>query len=222
MLSVERRNYRKLAQEWYGLTDEQMVDMDVHHNPARHEGGRNIPEHLYVYHNTLHAAVHGGNFVLWAKEGGKKGAEKNHSIKDAEGRSVTVMKMNEKIHKEKDENGKSMHAVKAGMRAGRKAHEQKNEEGKSVLAVRRAIKSHEKKNKEGKSVNAVKAGIKGAAKVNSVKTAEGKAAAGVKGARNTTSQVWESTMDGFRGNPANVERHNIANGWDPKARVKLS
>ena len=74
VLSVERRNHRKLAQEWYGLTDEQMKDCDVHHNPPRHQGGRNIPEHLFVYHNTLHSAVHGGEFILWAREGGKKGA----------------------------------------------------------------------------------------------------------------------------------------------------
>jgi hypothetical protein len=69
VLSVERRDYRKLAQKWYGLTDEQMIDMDVHHNPARHDGGRDIPEHLYVYHNTLHSAVHDDEFVLWAREG---------------------------------------------------------------------------------------------------------------------------------------------------------
>jgi hypothetical protein len=69
VLSVERKNYRKLAQEWYGLTDEQMVDMDVHHNPSRHKGGRNIPEHLFVYHNTLHHAVHGYEYILWARKG---------------------------------------------------------------------------------------------------------------------------------------------------------
>jgi hypothetical protein len=69
VLSVERKNYRRLAQEWFGLTDEQMVDMDVHHNPARHQGGRNIPEHLFVYHNTLHSAVHGDDFTKWARKG---------------------------------------------------------------------------------------------------------------------------------------------------------
>jgi hypothetical protein len=222
VLSPESRNYRKVAQEWYGLTNEQMADMDVHHNPSRQEGGRNIPEHLFVYHNTLHSAVHGNDFTQWARKGGKKGSEKNHSVKNEEGKSVTVMKMNEKVHKEKDENGKSVHAVKSGKKAGRKAHEAKNEEGKSILAVRRAKKSHEKKNEEGKSVNAVKAGVRAAAKINAVKNSEGKSVAGVKGAQNTTRQVWESLMDGFRGNPANVERHNIANGWDPKARVKLA
>lgn len=69
------KNYRKLAQEWYGLTDEQMVEMDVHHNPPIHKGGQNIPEHLYVYHNTLHNAVHGDDFTKWARKGGSLGGK---------------------------------------------------------------------------------------------------------------------------------------------------
>jgi hypothetical protein len=73
ILSNEERNYRKLAQTHYNLTDEQMEEMDVHHNPPRHQGGRDIPEHLYVYHRTLHAAVHGDNFTEWARKGGKAG-----------------------------------------------------------------------------------------------------------------------------------------------------
>jgi hypothetical protein len=69
------RNYRKLAQSWYGLTDEQMIGMDVHHNPPVHQGGQNIPEHLYVYHNTLHNAVHGNDFTKWARKGGSLGGK---------------------------------------------------------------------------------------------------------------------------------------------------
>jgi hypothetical protein len=70
------RNYRKLAQEWYGLSDEQMVGVDVHHNPPVYQGGQNIPEHLYVYHSTLHNAVHGDDFTKWARIGGSIGGKK--------------------------------------------------------------------------------------------------------------------------------------------------
>jgi hypothetical protein len=73
VLSRERKDFRKLAQEWFGLTEEEMEGMHVHHNPPRHKGGRNIPEHLFVLHPTLHAAVHQHDFVLWATEGGRKG-----------------------------------------------------------------------------------------------------------------------------------------------------
>ena len=69
VLSRERSSARKLVQEWYGLTDEQMKDCDVHHNPSRSDGGRNIPEHLYVYHFTLHNAVHEDDFTKWARSG---------------------------------------------------------------------------------------------------------------------------------------------------------
>jgi hypothetical protein len=70
VLTREVKNYRKLAQDWYGLSNDQMAEMDVHHNPPRHEGGRNIPEHLFVYHHTLHSAVHGDDFTKWARNNG--------------------------------------------------------------------------------------------------------------------------------------------------------
>ena len=73
VLSREINDFRKLAQRWYNLTDDQMVEMHVHHNPPRHQGGRNVPEHLFVYHYTLHSAVHGDNFTLWASKGGRIG-----------------------------------------------------------------------------------------------------------------------------------------------------
>ena len=69
VLSPNYSNYRMVAQKHYKLTDEQMKDIDIHHNPPRCEGGRNIPEHLYVYHPTLHAQVHENESVLWARKG---------------------------------------------------------------------------------------------------------------------------------------------------------
>ena len=75
VLSKESVNYRKLAQKWYGLTDDQMVGMDVHHNPPRHLGGRNIPEHLFVYSESLHSSIH-GNFTGYARLGAKEAHKK--------------------------------------------------------------------------------------------------------------------------------------------------
>ena len=105
VLSVERKNYRKLAQEWFGLTDEQMIDMDVHHNPPRHQGGRNIPEHLFVYHNTLHSAVHANDFTQFARKGGRLGglacAAKKAGIHDPAIRSAAGKKGGESNAKNK-------------------------------------------------------------------------------------------------------------------------
>jgi hypothetical protein len=140
VLSQERKNYRKLAQEWFGLTDEQMKDCDVHHNPPRHQGGRNIPEHLFVYHYTLHAAVHEASFILWRKEAGIKGGQITKERKlgifgltpEQEERRITNLaaaqraKSPEKRFRasslggtsamtEKDEKGKSTHARKMAL-----------------------------------------------------------------------------------------------------------
>jgi hypothetical protein len=69
VLSREVYNYRKLAQLHYNLTDEQMKNLDVHHNPPRSSGGRNIPEHLYIYSPENHALVHEDDFILHARKG---------------------------------------------------------------------------------------------------------------------------------------------------------
>ncbi len=49
-----------------------------------------------------------------------------------------------------------------------------------------------------------------------------KAEGGQNGGYTTSSQVWESTIDGFKSNAGGVTLHNIANGWDPKARKRIS
>lgn len=240
VLSVERHNYRKLAQEWYGLSDEQMAGMDVHHNPARHEGGRNIPEHLYVYHSTLHAAVHDGEFVLWAREGGKKGAEKTHEWKNEEGKSIVAVTMNQKTHAEKNEQGKSIHGIKSSQRLNK----EKNEEGKSVNAIKGAKKVHEERDEFGRSVFTLKHTEKMNERLHSEKDQNGnskhavkngkkvltalrekdpdhQSKAGRRGAEEMHKQVWESTIDGFRSGPGPVANHNKANGWNPSARVRI-
>jgi hypothetical protein len=43
---------------------------------------------------------------------GRKVMEKRHKEKDEKGRSLAAVRLNEKIHKEKDENGKSLVAMK--------------------------------------------------------------------------------------------------------------
>ena len=43
-----------------------------------------------------------------------------------------------------------------------------------------------------------------------------------KGALAANSQIWESTVDGFRSNAGAVATHNIREGWDPNARVRVA
>ena len=54
VLSSPKSNYRRVAQLHWGLTDAQMEGMHVHHYPPVHQGGRNVPEHLYVCSPEVH------------------------------------------------------------------------------------------------------------------------------------------------------------------------
>lgn len=71
------KNYRKIAQIHWGLTDEQMEGLHVHHEPPVCEGGRNIPEHLYVCSPSIHRwGWHDGKeWIEYASRGGKKGGK---------------------------------------------------------------------------------------------------------------------------------------------------
>lgn len=64
-MKVDTRPYRKIAQENWGLSDEQMKGMHVHHRVPVSEGGTNDPSNLYVCSPSFHAWVwHGGRFAL--------------------------------------------------------------------------------------------------------------------------------------------------------------
>jgi hypothetical protein len=91
-----------------------------------------------------------------------------------------------------------------------KLHEAKNAEGKSL----HALKLHEVKNGEGKSL----VGVRAMERFHQEKDENGKSLHSLK----INAQIWESTVDGFRGNAGNVAYHNKANGWDPAARVRIS
>lgn len=168
-LSKETTNYRKLAQMWYNLTDEQMEGMDVHHNPPKHLGGRNIPEHLFVYSESLHSAVHGG-FTGYAR----KGAQKSHEIKNEEGKSVTAVKV-----------GKAGGKAKKtwGLTPEQLSHRSRDRGRLQPLETRRSNGS-----KMGKA---------------------------------STSQRWQCLVTGFVTGPGSLTRYQQARGVDPSLRKRI-
>jgi hypothetical protein len=132
-----------------------------------------------------------------------------HEEKDEFGRSVRAMKTIRKVHEKKDEFGRSVRGVKAA----EKMHAEKDEFGRSVNAIKAGKKTHEEKDELGRSVN----GVRAAGRMNSEKDEFGRSVTAMK----TNTQVWESTIDGFRSHSGGVALHNKANGWDPGARIRV-
>jgi hypothetical protein len=80
IVKIDRRPYRVIAQENWGLTDEQMRGMHVHHRIRRSDGGTNDPSNLFVCSSWYHDAVWhegSGGFIGLATEGGQKGGRSN-------------------------------------------------------------------------------------------------------------------------------------------------
>ena len=118
------------------------------------------------------------------------------------------------IHAEKDYLGRSVLGVKNAERMNAMIHKEKDDLGRSVHAVKTLGKMHDKKDDLGRSVQ----GVKGAAAIHKEKDDLGRSVTAMK----TMSQVWESTVDGFRSHSGGVACHNKAKGWDPAARVRIS
>jgi hypothetical protein len=161
IVKVDSRHYRVIARENWGLTREQMRGKHVHHRIAQSDGGTNDPTNLYVCGPWFHDVIwHGGSggFIEIAAEGGKLGAQKVHQEKNEEGKSLHAIYIAKKSHEKKNEEGKSIHAVEMGTRGAKQTHSKKNEEGKSIQALESLKKIHSRKNEDGKSVHAVKVG----------------------------------------------------------------
>jgi hypothetical protein len=106
----------------------------------------------------------------------------------------------------------------AGKMGSAKNHKTKDVHGKSMFAVKIGAASMKEKGEDGKSVHAVRMGKKAAEKLHAERDEQGKSVLAMK----NNSQVWESTVDGFRSNAGAVAGHNKARGWDPAARVRIS
>jgi len=60
---LPKGSYRAIAQKNWGLTDDQMKGMHVHHRIPRSKGGTDAPENLYVCSPSFHANVwHDGRY----------------------------------------------------------------------------------------------------------------------------------------------------------------
>jgi len=77
IVRVDTRNYRRIAQDNWGLTRQQMKGMHVHHRIPRSQGGTNDPSNLYVcsswFHKYVwHAEDSYNSLISYANAGGQK------------------------------------------------------------------------------------------------------------------------------------------------------
>jgi hypothetical protein len=216
IVKVDHRPYRVIAQENWGLTDEQMKGKHVHHRIHRSKGGTNDPCNLYVcspwYHDVVWHNGSGG-FIELAAKGGRKGAEAAHAIRTPEQKLEYGRKAAAVTNAEKDEEGKSVNAVKRGKAsAASVTPEKKTERGRKGAASLNASLTPEQKSENGrKGGNAYAAST----------SLERRREIAKEGATAQHAQRWQSTIDGFIGNAGNVAQHNARNGWDPGARVRV-
>jgi hypothetical protein len=141
--------------------------------------------------------------------------KKSHDRRNAEGKSLHALNTIVRVHKNRDEMGRSL----LGVANAERLHSQKDENGKSIVARKSGLKNliNKEKDELGRSVNAVKAALA----TNREKNEKGKSINATKAAKVMNTQVWESTMDGFRSNAGNVARHNMKNGWAPTAKIRV-
>lgn len=171
IVKIDKRDYRTIAQENWGLTREEMRGKHVHHRIHVSEGGTNDPSNLYICSPWFHRWVwHDGEFFIEkAAEGGKKGGGKGS----------------------KEDKSK---AGKIGGKLGAKNQKKKDKaKGGTTMGARHA------ENRTG--VCSPGAASLGASQVN--------------------KQVWESTVDGYRGRATDVARHNKNRGWNSDLRVRV-
>ena len=173
-----------------------------------------------------------------------------HEQKNGEGKSVRAVNMAREIHKEKDENGKSIVAMKMhlekdelgrsihGVKNADKLNREKDELGRSVQGVRNAGRLHREKDELGRSIVAMRSieklnaektadgksvqGVKNAERLHEEKDGQGRSVNAVRAAEKVNQQSWKSTVDGHVSTAAGVAKYNRVRGWDPGARVRIA
>ena len=117
IVTVDPRRYRRIAQDHWGLTKEQMKGKHVHHRIRRCDGGTNDPSNLYVcsewYHDNVWHEEDGG-FTGCASKGGELGAKAQpREVKVANGLNHGA----KNLQKAREENPD--HQRQAGLKAGK-------------------------------------------------------------------------------------------------------
>lgn len=86
LVPVDKRHYRKIAQQNWGLTNEQMKGMHVHHRIPVSQGGTNDASNLYICSPSFHRWIWhvGEEWIEWAMEGSRRGLATCHERRQSD------------------------------------------------------------------------------------------------------------------------------------------
>ena len=122
---IPKKPYRKIAQENWGLSDDQMKGMHVHHRIPRSKGGTDAPENLYVCSPSFHQEIwHNGRYrqIVKANDAAVSGGLTNVSIHQERKTGWYSPESHEKSNKTRTLNGSLSRAGKAGGSISGKKH----------------------------------------------------------------------------------------------------
>lgn len=122
---MPRAHYRKIAQLNWGLTDEQMKGMHVHHRIPRSNGGTDAPENLYVCSPSFHAEVwHNGRYkqIVIASSAAVSGGLTNKRIHQESRTGYYSDESHRKSNQTRKENGSLSRAGSIGGRISGRKH----------------------------------------------------------------------------------------------------
>jgi hypothetical protein len=119
-----------------------------------------------------------------------------------------------RIHFEKNNEGKSKHAVKSAKRL----NEEKTPEGKSVNAIKGGKAAHHKRDANGKSL----IGLQAKERLHSNRNEDGKSLVGVLAAQRLQSNRWRCLVTGKVTMGGALTLWQRARGIDPSNRVKVT
>lgn len=117
LVLLPRGDYRQIAQINWGLTDEQMKGMHVHHRIPRSQGGSNAPENLYVCSPWFHQEIwHQGRYRQIVGAGGAAvlGGLTNKTIHQDSKTGYYSEESHRKSNRTRTENGSLSKAGRAG------------------------------------------------------------------------------------------------------------
>lgn len=184
--------YKKRPQDFRRRIIERISEGDIPEIHAAEQRWLNQikPEEFdtrYYNRNSVASGFDSRMGRLGGLKGGAKGGAAGgpHKKKDENGRSLHAIKMARlaaaKIHAEKDAQGRSLHAL----RTFGKAHDARDEKGRSLLGLRNGARFN-KKNEDGKSI----AALKGNATKHAAKDENGKSIHGLKCSAAMLHQRW--------------------------------